>query len=51
MATIFDNLRRGWRIRSTRRELSQLTDAQLHDIGIHRGQISSFARDTKFNSN
>ncbi len=51
MATMIENLRRGMRIRATRRELSRLTDAQLHDIGMHRGQIASFARDTKFNSN
>ena len=44
MASIFGSLRRTWRIKSTRRELSRLTDAQLHDIGIHRGQIDDFTR-------
>jgi uncharacterized protein YjiS (DUF1127 family) len=42
MANLLGSLRRTWRIKSTRRELSRLTDAQLTDIGIHRGQISDF---------
>ena len=44
MANILGSLRTSWRIRNTRRELSRLTDAQLNDIGILRGQIDDFAR-------
>ena len=44
MAGIFGILRRTWRLKNTRRELSRLTDDQLNDIGIHRGQINDFTR-------
>ena len=44
MTDIFGSLRRTWRMKNTRRELSRLTDAQLQDIGIHRGQIDDFTR-------
>ncbi len=44
MADIIGSLRRTWRMKNTRRELSRLTDAQLQDIGIHRGQIDNFTR-------
>jgi uncharacterized protein YjiS (DUF1127 family) len=44
MANFFGSLRQAWRMKSTRLELSRLSDAQLRDIGIHRGQIEDFTR-------
>jgi len=44
MANFLGSLRQAWRMKNTRRELSRLTDAQLHDIGIVRGQIDDFTR-------
>ena len=44
MSTIFSSLRKGWRMNSMRRELARLSDGQLRDIGIHRGQIEDLAR-------
>lgn len=44
MTSFFQNLRRGWRMNSMRRELSRLSDDQLKDIGILRGQIDDLAR-------
>lgn len=36
--------RSGWQMNTPRRELSGLSDGQLNDLGIHRGQISDMAR-------
>ncbi len=44
MTNIIRTLRKGWQMKSLRRELSGLSDGQLHDLGIHRGQISDMAR-------
>ena len=44
MANIIRSLRKGWRVNGMRRELSRLSDAQLRDIGINRGQIDDLAR-------
>lgn len=44
MANIIRSLRKGWRMNSMRRELARLSDGQLRDIGIHRGQIDDLAR-------
>lgn len=44
MANFLQSLSKGWRMSSMRRELSRLSDGQLKDIGIHRGQIDDLAR-------
>ena len=41
---IRENLRKRKNMNDTIRELNKLTDAELQDIGIHRGQINSIAR-------
>lgn len=41
---IVNNWRRGSQVRQTIRELRALTDAELNDIGIGRGDIISIAR-------
>ena len=33
-----------WRAQRTRRELETLTDRELADIGLHRGDIATVAR-------
>jgi uncharacterized protein YjiS (DUF1127 family) len=44
MANILRSLSTGWRMSSMRRELGRLSDGQLKDIGIHRGQIEDLTR-------
>jgi len=44
MANILRSLSTGWRMGSMRRELGRLSDGQLKDIGIHRGQIEDLTR-------
>ncbi|MBT5432080.1 MAG: DUF1127 domain-containing protein [Alphaproteobacteria bacterium] len=44
MANIIRKLRDEWRMKSLRRELSGLSDGQLDDLGIHRGQITDLSR-------
>ncbi len=44
MSNILRKLRAEWRVKSMRRELAGLTDGQLDDLGIHRGQIADLAR-------
>lgn len=44
MANILRSLSTGWRMNSMRRELGRLSDGQLKDIGIHRGQIDDLTR-------
>lgn len=42
--TLAKRLRRWASYRNTVRELSQLTDRDLHDLGINRGEIHTVAR-------
>jgi uncharacterized protein YjiS (DUF1127 family) len=44
MNNLLRKLRSGWQMKSLRRELSGLSDGQLNDLGIHRGQITDMAR-------
>jgi uncharacterized protein YjiS (DUF1127 family) len=44
MNHILRKLRTGWQMKSLRRELYGLSDGQLNDLGIHRGQIPDMAR-------
>lgn len=41
---IFDNIRSWNRIRQTRKELSSLSNRELDDLGISRGDIPAVAR-------
>ncbi len=41
LAKGFDKLRTSWRRRRTIRELDRLSDRNLADIGLHRGEIVS----------
>lgn len=42
--SIFENIRSWNRIRQTRRELSSLSNRELDDLGISRGDIPFVAR-------
>ena len=44
MIDIFATLRNQWRATTLRRQLAGLSDGQLDDLGIHRGQIDALAR-------
>ena len=44
ISTLKTQLRRWARVRSTIRELSQLTDRDLADLGISRGEIRFIAK-------
>lgn len=44
VSSFYDNYRRWRRYRVTVRELEQLTNRELNDLGIHRSQIHSVAR-------
>ncbi|MBC6439967.1 MAG: DUF1127 domain-containing protein [Rhodospirillales bacterium] len=44
MTNLLRKLRNELRMKTMRRELAGLTDGQLDDLGIHRGQISDLAR-------
>ena len=41
LAAAFERLARPWRRRESIRELQRLSDRELHDIGIARGEIES----------
>lgn len=41
---IFGNIRTWNRVRQTRNELSKLSDRELNDLGISRGDIAYIAR-------
>ena len=41
---VISNIRNWNNARKTRNELNKLSDRELYDIGIHRGNISSVAR-------
>lgn len=44
VSSLYDNFRRWRRYRTTVRELEQLSNRELNDLGIHRSQIHSVAR-------
>jgi len=44
MANLIKRIRNEFRMKGMRRELSGLTDGQLDDLGIHRGQITDLTR-------
>lgn len=46
ISKVFENLERSKNIKNTIRELNQLTDRELYDIGISRGMIRSVAMET-----
>ncbi|MGL4727245.1 MAG: DUF1127 domain-containing protein [Bosea sp. (in: a-proteobacteria)] len=48
ITTLLANLRSWLRYRETVRELSRLTNRELNDLGIHRGEIESIARTHAF---
>ena len=41
-----DSIEHKAKVRATIKELNQLTDRELHDIGLHRSQIRSIAEET-----
>jgi uncharacterized protein YjiS (DUF1127 family) len=43
LSTLLSALHRWLRYRETLRELSRLTDRELHDLGIHRSDIPDVA--------
>lgn len=47
LSVILSAIRRQLRARETARELSQLSDRQLSDIGISRGEIASIANQVR----
>jgi len=47
MKTIAEKLAAWWRYRETVRELTQMSDRELHDIGIRRGDIHLVAAGAK----
>ena len=44
LKTVSEKLSAWRRYRETIRELAQLSDHELHDIGVHRGEIEYIAR-------
>ena len=44
LKTVLEKLSAWRRYRETIRELAQLSDHELHDIGVHRGEIEYVAR-------
>ena len=44
LKTVSEKLSAWHRYRETIRELAQLSDHELHDIGVHRGEIEYIAR-------
>ena len=44
LKTVSEKLSAWRRYRETIRELTQLSDHELHDIGVHRGEIEYIAR-------
>ncbi len=44
MANIIKKICNDMRMKSMRRDLSTLSDGELNDLGIHRGQIPDLAR-------
>ncbi len=44
MTDLFSTWRNRWRATALRRQLAGLSDGQLDDLGIHRGQIDALAR-------
>ena len=44
LKTVSEKLSAWRRYRETIRELAQLSDHELHDIGLHRGEIEHIAR-------
>jgi uncharacterized protein YjiS (DUF1127 family) len=44
LSVVLSGLRRWWRARETARQLAALTDRELSDIGLSRGDIHQAAR-------